>query len=251
MSDDYENLSKTFTGLHPDEHRISRVLMVGAVKEEGLLSNSDYSLLRRFADTLSDWGIPQPDDFSRLRTLGERYEPPSVRTMNIRADQGGEDFLKSSVTCDAIILCNIPRDIPQPEEIDRMIEHGMYSAVSMVLRSFAASADHDKVPLWREQIENSGANMVMVTNSDGFALSELNNGNFINVSVPYAGTYADRNVGMLVRKDYLAGIESYLAVQSYKGTESPLLPVCVEACEGGKGTFSYSTEHKVMRRLSF
>ena len=252
MAADFSNLSHAFTGIDPDQHRINRVLMVGALRENGVISDSDFTLLRRFSNVLEHWNVPQAADFSRLHEPAARSGLPTVRTMNIRPDQGGEDFLKSAVSCDAIILCNIPRDIPKREEIDRMVKHGMLSAVSNLLSSFAASADHDNLPLWRDQIKQSGAKMVMVTNTDGFELSELNDGSFLSVSVPYMGESAGKNVGILVRKDYLEDIETYLTAANLNGAgKSPLLALCEEACAGGSGSFAYNAEHKSMRRFGF
>jgi len=148
-----------------------------------------------------------------------------------------------------VILCNIARDVSDEAILARgNMAHFMMPA--SLRASFTSSPQHRDIKRWQQQLDDTGAKIVMVTNSDGFELSELNNGKFTQVSLSSYGGEND-NFGFLIRKDYLKAVEDYLLIQSIcTGAASPLLEVAQTANEQPNTRFSYHLGSGRIRHFS-
>lgn len=231
------DLSHAFIGANPDEHRLSRVLMVGAfLGGENLLSPNDDALLRHALRVFHQWHLPVAEELENMREYRAQVTEKSVHVINILPEHGGKDFLQSREKGDVVILCNIARDVD--DAAIRKPGNMAYAALPPSLRAaFSSSPDHNDIKAWQRQIEATDAKIVMVTNTDGFSLPELNNGKFAQVSLG-AG---DGQMGMLVRRDYLAHVENYLLLNSLTGKgESPLLDIAVAAERSPDARFRYN-----------
>lgn len=250
MATNPKNLSHAFKGADPDDHRLARFLMVGGIHDkETVISVSDLGLLQHALRVFASWELPVTEDLDAVR---DRYKPPSresVRIINILPEQGGEDFLSSSEKGDVVILCNIARDVSD----DAILRRGNMAHLNMApsLRaSFTSSPHHRDIKRWQQQLDDTGAKIVMVTNSDGFELPELNNGKFCQVSLSHY-TAENDHFGFLVRKDYLAAVEDYLLIQAiYTGKASPFLEIVQAANDQPDTRFSYDLASDRIRHFS-
>lgn len=243
------DLSHAFSGANADDYRLSRFLMVGALHDkQRLLSQNDESLLRLSLNVLHRWQIPVTEDLDDVRAKHASPSRESVRIINILPEHGGEDFLRSEEKGDVVVLCNIARDVGD----DLIYARGnmAYLSTPESLRAaFTSSPDHRDIKSWQKQIEKCEAKIVMVTNIDGFELSELNNGNFVSICFSAYGGES-KSEGMLVRRDYLSDLEDYLTVESFqRGYESPLLSVIREVDKDPDTRFSYQYNNNRARRL--
>lgn len=231
------DLSHAFIGANPDEHRLSRVLMVGAcLGNDALLSPNDDALLRHALRVFDQWQLPVAQELENMREFRPAAFEKSVRVINILPEHGGEDFLQSREKGDVVILCNIARDVD--DAAIRKAGNMAYAHLPPSLRAaFSSSPDHRDIATWHRQIEATEAKIVIVTNVDGFSLSELNSGKFAQVSLGVA----DGHMGMLVRRDYLSHAENYLLLNSVTGKgESPLLDIAAGAACNPDTRFRYN-----------
>ena len=231
------DLSHAFIGANPADYRIARVLMVGAcLEKDGGLSQNDDALLRHAVRVLDQWRLPMSENLDAVCEDRAASRDTSVRVINILPEQGGEDFLGSKEKGDMVILCNIARDVDD----DLIIRRGnmKYLEQPPSLRAaFSSSPDHNDIKAWQAQIVATDAKIVMVTNTDGFALSELHTGQFVAVSLGVS----DNAMGMLVRRDYLAEVENYLMLDSlFNKDESPLLAIASGAANDPAARFGYN-----------
>lgn len=241
MAKNFKNLSHAFKGADADEHRLSRVLMVGGLHDkQNVISDVDSALLRHALRVLEAWSIPVSPNLEAFRDYREKPDTGSVRIINILPEHGGEDFLKSQEKGDIVILCNIARDVD-----DKMLmKKGNMAYLDTPARlrdSFSSSPDHRNLSKWHEQFDKSDAKIVMITNADGFSLQEMNNGSFVQISLPFSGATDDWHMGMLVRRDYLSTLENYLMVVSVNDNiYSPLLNIAAAADMHPESRFSYN-----------
>lgn len=142
-------LSDSFKGMDPEDYRIDRVLMVGALRgKNSYLDDGDFLLLRITVRTLAAAGFGFSEDVAAAaRDIS--YAPPeqSVDVINIRDDMGQRDFLEEKPRGDLVIFCNIPRE-QNPE----------YNAIS---RSFELSVLHQVPGLWGKATQATGAKAVV------------------------------------------------------------------------------------------
>lgn len=239
MSDDYLDLSKSFKGLNPDDHRVNRVLMVGALHDKHeVISSNDRALLRHMLRVFNQWQVPISANLAAFHDYKELPDVKSVRIMNILPEQGGEDFLKSQEKADALMLCNIARDVDD-DAIMRPGNMNYLEMPSFLRASFSSSALHRDLDCWQKQIDNTAANFVAVTNTDGFRLAELNNGKFVEVAIPVDRGGSGRCEGMLVRRSYLEDIETYLTIATPEQAVSPLLEIAIDSHENPSRRYRY------------
>lgn len=241
MATNLKHLSHAFKGADADEHRLSRVLMVGGLHDkDNVISPVDTSLLRHALRVFDAWNVPVDPDLEMFRDYQGSPSYRTVRVINILPEQGGEDFLRSSEKGDVVILCNIARDVDDKMLMQRG-NTGYLNAPARLRDSFSSSPDHRNLAKWREQFEKADAKIIMLTNCDGFTLPEMNNGRYVEISLPFQGAIDDWNMGMLVRRDYLAALENYLMVVSVSNNkDSPLLHVAVAAENNPVSRFSYN-----------
>ena len=142
-------LSDSFKGMDPEDYRIDRVLMVGALRgNETYLDGPDSVLLRVTVRTLSAAGFGFSEDVAAAaRDIYHTPSKNSVDIINIRDDMGGRDFLEEKPRGDLVIFCNIPRE-RNPE----------YNAIS---RSFELSALHQQPGLWGRATQATCAKAVV------------------------------------------------------------------------------------------
>ena len=223
-----------FPGNYAQGVEQKRLLLVGAVVDwQRRLSYEDRAIATRVKDVLESWGVPVHHKIQNIIKSDNRMVyPAAVRIMNIRPDQGREDFLISQEKAGIIVLCNIPLDacyVPSKPAYNKVFRS--------LTKSYTASAHHNSIPVWQAAIARSDANIVFNTNNDGIPLDRLNDGRFVKILIPVGGLEGlandpDECVGALVRKDYLKRLETYLHIRAMAGKgESPLLSVCAEAKE--------------------
>ena len=237
MATNPKDLSHAFKGANPDDYRLSRVLMVGACYDkEALISPNDDALLRHALRVFEKWRLPVAEELEKVRDRQGLPTAKSVHVINILPEHGGEDFLKSTEKGDVVILCNIARDVD--DDAIKKPGNMAYAALPPSLRAaFTSSPDHRNIQAWQNQIEASDAKIVMVTNTDGFKLSELNTGKFASIALGMA----DGQLGMMIRRDYLAEIEDFLTIDALvQGSESPLLGILAAASQNPAASFGYN-----------
>lgn len=235
------NLGHAFTDMDPDDHRISRVLMVGAYPGKGRgLSDTDRSLMQHALSLMETFKIPLSDDLKAVTATDFEANPSSYKIINILSEYGGEDFLHSHERGDLVVLCNIKKDV----DPDCKIDPATYNPNIMptIRRSFLSSAEHDNLAAWNNKILESGAKAVVISGVDNFSANDFCNSDFIKVGM-------ENFKGVLFERNFASRAETFLMLN-----DSPLADIIGLSDENKEQTFYYDTygsdpfKHKIKPR---
>lgn len=226
------DLSHAFSYASAEHLMIRKALMVGAVPgKQTLLAENDHWILKAAVRHLAEWKIPLTHDLAEMMQ-SKPHDPSmqSVRIMNILPEHGGEDFHASQEKAALVALCNIPRDIPEAMKLDS----GYRPTSDHYRLSHTGSAQHDDLQSWRDAIERSEANIVMIHGSDSFKPDDLNSGDYVAIRI-------DDALSFLIKKSYFEEAEMHLHLQ-----ESPLIDM-IMPLESGRNSFQYDWQKHQIR----
>ncbi len=206
------SLSDSIAGLDVAPLALRKFSLVGAEAGEFMngLSEIDSVILR-----------------SALGMIAKKWEMPdllpedgvSIDIINILKKHGGRDFLKEpfsdSMQTDVLVLCNIPAQASDHHDFidtsrryssvennwdDEVSKLNALSALIAMGKSFEASANHEDMDAWRNQIDASGAKVIVVSGQDSFKPSEIMSDLYIEVP---SDLKEDAFANVWIKKEYL------------------------------------------------
>lgn len=199
-------LTHAFKGMDPEDHKVRRILMVGAHPDEESgrsLSLVDNLLLRSVIRHLESFKIPLGEGVLANKVFDHDPHPSVIRPICILEEYGGENFLVSQEKGDIVVLCNVPRD-------DLYAETGFPE----LRKSFQAADNHADMGAWNAQILNTGAKMAFIFGVDSFDPDDFNKKDFIKLKM------AGPLTGILIRRSFFEEAASFLLEK-----DSPLAPI--------------------------
>jgi len=180
---------------------------------------------------LEEWKIPVSADILHARDNKYAPSPESIRLLNIQPEFGGEDFLFTNEKARFVMLCNIAKDVDD----EFKIRDGKFPDPGYLSDCFMSSQYHDDTRRWADKLSEVGADIVMVTGYDSFELDNLNDGSYVAIDI------RSGMKGFLIKKDYLASAEIYLALQ-----DSPLTTAPSEIERYNTNSFSYDRKSRAL-----